>query len=224
MAAAGTGAGRAASVSFSRVSLLAARYHTALRQSRSPRDLAEVLPFQLTHRCLSARPPHEKKDLYSILNISPNATQAQIKDVYYKLSKRFHPDRNKGSVEAHTRFQEITEAYSILGQYETRKKYDKGLLHGYTPPPHAKHFRQSTQAQTGKKKAIYDFDEFYRAHYGEALKREQRARQNKAEKKKREVRALDDIHQQLMIATVTVMVFVMGWYVYNRRERNKESS
>lgn len=137
---------------------------------------------------------------------------------------RFHPDRNKGSVEANTRFQEITEAYSVLGQYETRKKYDKGLLHGYTPPPHARHFRQSAQAQTGQRKAVYNFDEFYRAHYGEALKREQRARESKAAKKKHEIRALEDIHQQIMIAGVTVMVFLIGWYAYRRKEQTKGES
>jgi hypothetical protein len=68
------------------------------------------------------------KDLYAILGVSPHATQQQVKDSYYKLSLQYHPDRNRGSQEAHRKFTDLTEAYSVLGQYELRKKYDKGLL------------------------------------------------------------------------------------------------
>lgn len=79
------------------------------------------------------------KDLYSILGVSPNATQQQVKDSYYKLSLQYHPDRNKGSLEAHQKFTDLTEAYSVLGQYELRKKYDKGLLHQHPGRHHTTH-------------------------------------------------------------------------------------
>ena len=88
-------------------------------------------------RSLSSRIRMEKpKDLYAMLNVSPSATQQQVKDSYYKLSMKYHPDRNMGSQEAHQMFTGLTEAYSILGQYERRKKYDKGLLHQYPGQPH----------------------------------------------------------------------------------------
>lgn len=81
-------------------------------------------------------PQREKpKDLYATLNVSPYATQQQVKDAYYKLSLKYHPDRNRGST--HQKFTDLTEAYSILGQYEQRKKYDKGLLHQYPSRHHA---------------------------------------------------------------------------------------
>ena len=79
------------------------------------------------------------KDLYAILGVSPNATQQQVKDSYYKLSLQYHPDRNKGSLEAHQKFTDLTEAYSVLGQYELRKKYDKGLLHQHPGRHHTAH-------------------------------------------------------------------------------------
>lgn len=83
-------------------------------------------------------PQREKpKDLYATLNVSPSATQQQVKDAYYKLSLKYHPDRNRGSVEAHQKFTDLTEAYAVLGQYELRKKYDKGLLHQYPGRHHA---------------------------------------------------------------------------------------
>jgi len=71
------------------------------------------------------------KDLYGILGVSPAATQQQVKEAYYRLSLKYHPDRNMGSEDAHKMFTELTEAYSIIGQYQTRKKYDRGLLQDY---------------------------------------------------------------------------------------------
>ena len=88
------------------------------------------------HRGLQREKP---QDLYAILGVSPSATQQQLKDAYYKLSLQYHPDRNMGSSEAHQKFTALTEAYSVLGQYEQRKKYDKGLLHQYPGRPHTHH-------------------------------------------------------------------------------------
>lgn len=90
------------------------------------------------HRPLPKEKPH---DLYATLRLSPSATQQQVKEAYYALSMKYHPDRNRGSEEAHRKFTEITEAYSILGQYELRKKYDKGLLQQF-PGRHPTHKHQ----------------------------------------------------------------------------------
>ena len=86
-----------------------------------------------THRIFQREKP---KDLYSVLEITPSATQQQVKDAYYKLSMKYHPDRNKGSPEAHRKFTDLTEAYSILGQHDLRRKYDKGLLKHYPERQH----------------------------------------------------------------------------------------
>lgn len=211
------------SLAFSRAALIMSGHAALNARETVSRYHTDTITYKASHtislsRSISSR-PYQRKDLYSILNVSPTATQSQIKESYYKLSMRFHPDKNKGSVEAKERFVQITDAYSILGQYEMRKRYDKGLLHGYTPPPHARHFKQSESTQNTKK-PVYDFDEFYRAHYGEALKREQRMRETRASKSKQH-KAVDDIHQQIMIATVTVLVFVIGWYSYKDKTRKQ---
>ena len=165
------------------------------------------LAHLLWQRCLSSQ---RKQNLYSVLGVSPAATQADIKQSFYKLSMRYHPDKNKDNVEATERFREITEAYSVLGQYEQRRRYDKGLLHGYAPP----HVRQQA---TIKKKPIYDFDEFYRAHYGEALKREQQRREEMAAENKKPI--VNEIHQQLAIAIGSTLVLVIGWgYMYDKKQ------
>ena len=148
----------------------------------------------------------------------PTATQAEIKQSFYKLSIRYHPDKNKDSVKANEHFREITEAYSILSQYEQRRRYDKGLLRDFTPPPHghqqASH-QPSTGMSTGGKKKIYDFDEFYKAHYGEALKREQRRRAattTTAEYEKSQEMSLNDLRNQIMLGSTLMLVF--GWVSY----------
>lgn len=166
----------------------------------------------------------KSKDLYSVMGVSPNATQQQIKDAYYRLSMQYHPDKNKNIKEAHAKFTELTDAYSILGSHDLRKRYDKGLLHTHphkhtTHTPHTTHSDTTVHGQKGK----FDFDEFYRAHYGEALKREQEARRSRAEAKERaKVYSISESIQQLLIATVVVSVLAVGWYSKDfRRPSNK---
>lgn len=65
------------------------------------------------------------KDLYKILGVSEDASQEEIKKVYKRLAKEYHPDKNKGDKHAEERFKEISDAYSILGNAEKRKKYDQ---------------------------------------------------------------------------------------------------
>ena len=62
-------------------------------------------------------------NLYSILELLPEASQDDIKKSYYKLALKYHPDKNKdiGSAE---KFHSISMAYEILSDIEQRKKYD----------------------------------------------------------------------------------------------------
>ena len=171
-----------------------------------------VLVFRASY---STRGHEKSKDLYTIIGVSPHATQQQIKEAYYRLSMRYHPDRNRGSPEAHQRFTELTEAYSILGQYDRRRKYDKGLLHQYPRRPHPsqRHDRPTRTAFHGQKVKKFDFDEFYRAHYGEALRRQQQIIREKAAARERaKLHSLSDSTQRLLIVSVTLLVFLIGWY------------
>lgn len=62
---------------------------------------------------------------YDDLEIPRTATQSEIKSAYYTLSKIYHPDKNKTEA-AKTKFRRITDAYEILGNFRTRRLYDKG--------------------------------------------------------------------------------------------------
>ena len=68
------------------------------------------------------------KNYYEILNLPKTATREEIKKAYFKLAKIYHPDVNK-SPDAEERFKEITEAYEVLYNPETRKQYDDGNYH-----------------------------------------------------------------------------------------------
>jgi len=65
-----------------------------------------------------------KKDLYGTLGLARDATTVEIKQAYRKLALQWHPDKNSDNPEAHSRFQLISEAYSILSDEQKRKRYD----------------------------------------------------------------------------------------------------
>lgn len=62
-------------------------------------------------------------EFYEILDVPTNASQEAIRRSYYRLAKKYHPDKNsdEGSKEM---FQRLGEAYQVLGDEERRKKYD----------------------------------------------------------------------------------------------------
>lgn len=64
------------------------------------------------------------KNYYEILGVKEDASAEEIKKVYRKLAREFHPDRNPDKPDAEERFKEIQEAYSTLSDEEKRKEYD----------------------------------------------------------------------------------------------------
>jgi len=62
------------------------------------------------------------KDYYKILNIDRDASKEEIRKQYKKLAIKYHPDKKKGFDDSY--FKNISEAYQILINDETRKLYD----------------------------------------------------------------------------------------------------
>lgn len=69
-------------------------------------------------------------DYYSVLGISKNATQEEIKKAYRNLAFKYHPDRNPDNKEAEEKFKKISEAYDVLGDEKKRAEYDRFGLAG----------------------------------------------------------------------------------------------
>ena len=65
------------------------------------------------------------KDFYEILEVSQNASDAEIKKSYRKLAMKYHPDQNKDNQEAEKKFKNINAAYEILKDSEKRAVYDQ---------------------------------------------------------------------------------------------------
>lgn len=76
--------------------------------------------------------PHHNH--YQTLDVRPSATQAEIKQSYRKLVKRFHPDSNR-DVKSHDAIAKINAAYEVLGDPQQRQSYDRQL--GYGRPTEA---------------------------------------------------------------------------------------
>ncbi|MED7788198.1 DnaJ C-terminal domain-containing protein [Francisella sp. 19X1-34] len=62
-------------------------------------------------------------DYYSLLGVSRDASEADLKKAYRRLAKKYHPDVNKEKG-AEDKFKEIQTAYDVLGDKEKRKLYD----------------------------------------------------------------------------------------------------
>ena len=60
---------------------------------------------------------------YDILEIDHHATSADIKKSFRLLALKHHPDKNK-STESHQKFLQIVEAYEVLSDDNSRRKYD----------------------------------------------------------------------------------------------------
>jgi len=64
------------------------------------------------------------KSYFAILGISPNATTDEIRSAYRRLAKEFHPDHYSGGSD---RFQDIQEAYAVLGNRRRRSEYEQNI-------------------------------------------------------------------------------------------------
>jgi len=66
-----------------------------------------------------------EKDLYEILGLEDDADEGEIKKVYRKLSKQYHPDKNPDEA-SKKKFNSIRDAYEILNDPEKKILYDTG--------------------------------------------------------------------------------------------------
>lgn len=113
------------------------------------------------------------KDYYKILDLEDNkATPEEIKTAYREQAKKFHPDINTENNFSEERFKDINEAYKVLSNPTTKRKYDR-----------------MWNSNVGRKKKFEEskreegsiFSNFFNMFFGE-----QNAVQEKKSKKKKE--------------------------------------
>jgi len=61
------------------------------------------------------------KDYYGVLEVSPQATEEEIKKAFRTLSLQYHPDKNPNGAE---KFKEINEAFQTLSNPQKKRIYD----------------------------------------------------------------------------------------------------
>lgn len=87
-----------------------------------------------------------------MLGVSRDASAADVKNAFYELSKRYHPDTAAGNAgsggdddslraDSAQKFLELKEAYDVLRDEARRRDYDHRLYAGgadasYPSPPH----------------------------------------------------------------------------------------
>ncbi|KAM6296650.1 dnaJ homolog subfamily C member 30, mitochondrial [Aegotheles albertisi] len=168
--------------------------------------------------------PRPRRDLYEVLGVPATATAAQIKAAYYEQSFRCHPDRNAGSAAAAERFAAVSEAYRVLGSAALRRQYDRGLLGpaaaraapqppgrppaAASPPP-----RAPAAARRGPAPPPFDFDAFYRAHYGEQLERERVLRARREQLRVRREEAAAQGRLRLLSDLSVGIIFLLGFTI-----------
>jgi molecular chaperone DnaJ len=80
-----------------------------------------------------------QRDYYELLGVARDADEREIKKAFRTLARQLHPDVSDDP-EAGVRFREVSEAYEVLSNAETRQLYDRyghaGLRSGGFTPTH----------------------------------------------------------------------------------------
>jgi len=112
----------------------------------------------------------EFKDYYKVMGVARDATEAQIKQAYRKLARKFHPDVSK-EPDAEARFKDLGEAYEVLRSPEKRAAYDQlgsGPRPGqdFRPPPDFGAGFEFSGAGPGA--GAGDYSDFFESLFGRA--------------------------------------------------------
>ena len=65
-------------------------------------------------------------NFYTILELQQQASHSQVKKAFFEKSKKLHPDKNP-TEEAKQNYEDVREAYDVLGDREKRIAYDRLL-------------------------------------------------------------------------------------------------
>ena len=95
-----------------------------------------------------------RKNYYDILGVTPDVELSELKTIYRRLVRKYHPDINPNG---ELQFKDITEAYETLSDEKLRKQYD--ILNG---------FFKSSQKQNSTKSDTQSSSESYRKSFKKA--------------------------------------------------------
>lgn len=120
------------------------------------------------------------KDYYKILGLNDNkVTMEDIKQAYREQAKKYHPDVNVGNIASEERFKDINEAYQVLSNGTTKRKYDRMWN------THVGNRRKKQQYQESKRGRDAVFSDFFNMFFGNIKEEKQ---EEKKDKKKPQIK------------------------------------
>lgn len=100
------------------------------------------------------------KDYYRILELKTNRVSIdEIKASYRELAKKYHPDVNIKDKQAEERFKDINEAYRVLSDVKSKRKYDR-MWNTYIGNKKQKEYEESKRANDSV------FSDFFNMFFG----------------------------------------------------------
>jgi DnaJ-class molecular chaperone len=119
---------------------------------------------------------------YEVLGVKPDASADEIRKVYRKLAKQFHPDLNPGKPEAEARFKSISAAYDLLSDPDKRARYDRGEIdESGAERPQREYYRGYAEGAQGRRYQpegemdLSDLEDLFAAFGSAGRRRGQRA-------------------------------------------------
>lgn len=91
------------------------------------------------------------RDPYAILGVPKSASADEIRRAYRKLAKELHPDARPDDAKAEDRFKEVTRAFKLLSNAETRAKFDRGEIDAEGRERAPFHYRSHPDAPPGQR-------------------------------------------------------------------------
>src|SRR5262249_39061013 len=73
----------------------------------------------------------EGQNFYQVLGIASAASESEVRQSYYSLAKRLHPDKfsdEETKIPAEKLFAAVTDAYATLSKSESRHEYDANQI------------------------------------------------------------------------------------------------
>lgn len=114
-------------------------------------------------------------DYYSILGISKNANELEIKAAFRRLAKIYHPDKNPNNPDAKQVFENVLKAYNTLIHPSSRRRYDQRGSEAYASASKAQHNKRKTQKEWTFTEEEMQRRQYYEKYY--KARQQEKARQ-----------------------------------------------
>jgi tetratricopeptide (TPR) repeat protein len=106
------------------------------------REVPQLTPVDLRRlEILNTYQGLKTRNHFEVLGVSRDATEAQVREAYFRLAKRFHPDGQHEADLSGTRdaleaiFRRLGQAYEVLRNPRIRAAYERNLAAAPVPPP-----------------------------------------------------------------------------------------